>query len=103
MRRRDSLLIAVGGLCLVPAARAQDREPAPEAAAPDIEFLEYLGSWQADDDEVWALAEWDKDNAADADKDRSRNDRQRDRQSDDDEKAEGDDEDRDDDDDAESQ
>ena len=98
MRRRDSLLIAVGGLCLVPAARAQDREPAPDPAVPDIEFLEYLGSWQADDDEVWALAEWDKDNAADRDKDRSRNDRQSD-----DEKAEADDEDRDDDDDAESQ
>ena len=98
MRRRDSLLIAVGGLCLVPAARAQDREPTPDAAVPGIEFLEYLGSWQADDDEVWALAEWDKDNAADRDKDRSRNDRQSD-----DEKAEADDEDRDDDDDAESQ
>ena len=97
MRRRDSVLIALGGLCLVPAARAQDREPAPDAALPDIEFLEYLGSWQADDDEAWALAEWNKDNAADRDKDRSRNDRQSD-----DEKAEGDDEDRDDDD-AQSQ
>ena len=72
--------------------------PTPDAAVPGIEFLEYLGSWQADDDEVWALAEWDKDNAADRDKDRSRNDRQSD-----DEKAEADDEDRDDDDDAESQ
>jgi hypothetical protein len=75
MRRRDSVLIALGGLCLVPAARAQDREP-PEIAAPDIELLEYLGSWQADDEEAWAIAEWDKDNAADRERDESRKDRE---------------------------
>ena len=39
------------------AARAAARD-----AAPDLEFLEYLGSWQADDDEWLAIREWEKDN-----------------------------------------
>lgn len=50
-------LIALGAAWLAPAAHAQ---AADSEAPPDLDFLEYLGSWQADDDEWWELAEWDK-------------------------------------------
>jgi hypothetical protein len=36
---------------------------AANAAAPDLAFLEYLGSWQGDDDEWVAIKEWDQDAA----------------------------------------
>jgi hypothetical protein len=48
------------------AARPRAAPPrAPtDAAAPDLAFLEYLGSWQGDDDEWIAIKEWDQDGAA---------------------------------------
>jgi hypothetical protein len=61
MRRAlSALLAAAGGLGLAP-AQAQQAGPPPDAA-PDLEFLEYLGSWQADDEEWLAIREWEKDN-----------------------------------------
>jgi len=85
MRGLASALLAAGGLWLARCAQAQ--APAPPAdSAPDLEFLEYLGSWQADDAEWLAIREWDKENppaaADDADEtddggkqpERSRND-----------------------------
>jgi hypothetical protein len=65
MRRRRIALLAAGGLWLAP-AHPQDDNSGP---APDLDFLEYLGSWQADDDEWWEIAEWDKDTRADPDDD----------------------------------
>ena len=74
MRRIVALLI--GALFVVRGAAAQPppghhppppRPPMPNApangAAPDLAFLEYLGSWQGDDDEWLAIKEWDKDAA----------------------------------------
>jgi hypothetical protein len=72
MRRITALLI--GALCFVRGAAAQPppaQPPPPRAtpphgappknAVPDLAFLEYLGSWQGDDDEWLAIKEWDKD------------------------------------------
>jgi len=38
----------------------------PKDAAPDLAFLEYLGSWQADDDEWLVIREWDKEHPQDS-------------------------------------
>jgi hypothetical protein len=72
MRRIASVLI--GALCFARAAAAQPppAQPAPprpaapknvppKNAVPDLAFLEYLGSWQGDDDEWLAIKEWDQD------------------------------------------
>ena len=32
---------------------------ADEQEVPDMEFLEYLGSWQGDDEEWLAVSDWD--------------------------------------------
>ena len=62
MRGIMSALLAAGGLWLARGAHAQQAAAPPADAAPDLEFLEYLGSWQADDDEWLAIKEWEKDN-----------------------------------------
>jgi hypothetical protein len=63
MRGIVSALLAAGGLWLARGAHAQQAPaPPPVDAAPDLEFLEYLGSWQAADDEWLAIREWEKDN-----------------------------------------
>lgn len=71
MRRITALLI--GALCFArgaaaqppPAQSAPSRPAAPKnpptSAVPDLAFLEYLGSWQGDDDEWLAIKEWDQD------------------------------------------
>ena len=74
MRRIAAVLI--GALCFVRGAAAQPppAQPAPQratppraappkGATPDLAFLEYLGSWQGDDDEWIAIKEWDQDGA----------------------------------------
>jgi hypothetical protein len=74
MRRIAAALI--GALCFVRGAAGQPpptQAPPPratlpraaprDAAAPDLAFLEYLGSWQGDDDEWIAIKEWDQDAA----------------------------------------
>jgi hypothetical protein len=50
--------IALGGFWLARAACAQ---PPAEEPPPDLDFLEYLGSWQDDDDAWLAIEEWNKD------------------------------------------
>jgi len=57
MRKHAPLVIALGGICFSGAVQAQ------ESDAPDLDFLEYLGSWQAEDDEWLVIEEWQKDNA----------------------------------------
>ena len=71
MRRLIPVLI--GALSIARAASAQPppapqpapppRATPPKDAVPDLAFLEYLGSWQGDDDEWLAIKEWDQDNA----------------------------------------
>jgi len=71
------LAALIGALCCARAAAAQPppaaqappaaqptppRATPPKEAAPDLAFLEYLGSWQGDDDEWLAIKEWDQDN-----------------------------------------
>jgi hypothetical protein len=34
---------------------------------PDLDFLEYLGTWAEEDDEWLAIEEWQKDDAAEPD------------------------------------
>jgi hypothetical protein len=60
MRRLTLTALALGGSWWHAAAQAQqeDRE-----AAPDLDFLEYLGAWAEDDDEWLAIEEWHKGNA----------------------------------------
>ena len=55
------LALAIGGFWLARAACAQAPSEEPP---PDLDFLEYLGSWQDDDDAWLAIEEWDNDNAA---------------------------------------
>lgn len=43
----------LAGLGVASAAGAQESE------APDVEFLEYLGSWQETDEEWLIVAEWE--------------------------------------------
>jgi len=74
MRRIAAVLI--GALCFGRGAAAQPpAQPAPprpaapkgappKNAVPDLAFLEYLGSWQGDDDEWLAVKEWDQDSAS---------------------------------------
>lgn len=54
MRKRTLIVLALGSA----GATAQEPQDPP---APDLDFLEYLGSWQAGDEEWLAVAEWDKD------------------------------------------
>jgi hypothetical protein len=45
-----------------PPSATPPRAAPPKDAVPDLAFLEYLGSWQGDDDEWLAIKEWDQDN-----------------------------------------
>jgi len=68
---RTLLAALLGALCLArgafaqppPAAQPAPPRAPPKDALPDLAFLEYLGSWQGDDDEWLAIKEWDQDNA----------------------------------------
>jgi hypothetical protein len=60
MRKLASALVALGASWLVPDAHAQGKDAAAEP--PGLDFLEYLGSWQAADDEWYEIAQWEKDN-----------------------------------------
>jgi len=66
MRKFTATLCAVGGLWFARAVHAQDAKPAPPVTpptAPDLDFLEYLGAWQENDEE-WLVSEhWQKDRA----------------------------------------
>jgi hypothetical protein len=64
MRKLTPTVCALGGLLVALAVRAQDA--APEPPGPDLDFLEYLGTWQAEDDEWLAVEEWQRDDAEDA-------------------------------------
>ena len=58
------MLCAVGGLWLARAGHAQDAKPVPPAkppTTPDLDFLEYLGAWQENDEEWLVSEQWQKD------------------------------------------
>jgi hypothetical protein len=58
MQRLGALL----GIVAASLAIARAEEP----AEPGVDFLEYLGSWQAEDDEWEIAAEWEKEPATEA-------------------------------------
>lgn len=65
MRRRPVALLALCGIGIARALHAQERDPPPAESVPDLEFLEYLGSWQASDEEWFAIRELDGKRAKD--------------------------------------
>ena len=66
MRKVRSALLALG-CCWLTGTEAQ--QPEPVEPGPDLDFLEYLGTWAGEDDEWLAIEEWQKDEAAEPDKD----------------------------------
>jgi hypothetical protein len=60
MRKLTLTALALGGSWWHAAAQTQQEDP---EAAPDLDFLEYLGAWAEDDDEWLAIEEWHKGNA----------------------------------------
>lgn len=71
MSKAVAALVAVCGLWLARAAPAQDvKSPpakdgkaAPTPVAPDLDFLEYLGAWQENDEEWLVSQQWQKNGA----------------------------------------
>jgi hypothetical protein len=70
MRRIRSAALALACWWLA-AIRAQEVEPSPAPAepGPELDFLEYLGTWAEDDDEWLAIEEWRKDLGAEEEED----------------------------------
>jgi hypothetical protein len=67
MRRFGRAALALGYGWL---AAAHAQAPAPERGqdpAPDLDFLEYLGTWAEEDDEWLAIETWQRDVGGDAD------------------------------------
>lgn len=73
MRRVTSAVLALA--CSLTGAQAQEIE---EGAGPDLEFLEYLGTWAEDDDEWLAIEEWEKGNSAKPEEDSQESDKEKD-------------------------
>jgi len=66
MRRVIATVCAVGGLWFARSVHAQDAKAVPippDAATPDLDFLEYLGAWQENDEEWLVSEQWQKDRA----------------------------------------
>ena len=64
MSRFSRAAVALG-CCWLAGAHAQERAPQREQeraqeAAPDLDFLEYLGAWADEDDEWLAIETWQK-------------------------------------------
>jgi hypothetical protein len=66
MRKQHSALLAFG-LSWLAGAQAQEAESPPPG--PELDFLEYLGTWAEDDDEWLVIEEWTKDEAVEPDED----------------------------------
>jgi hypothetical protein len=74
--RKLSIALGALGCWWLTGAHTQQAEP-QEPAGPDLDFLEYLGTWAEEDDEWLAIEEWEKDEAAEPDED-SRSETERD-------------------------
>lgn len=63
MRDAIAWAVAIAGGLALPSARAQGGDVPEDRAseAPDLAFLEYLGSWQEDDADWLLVAEWEGD------------------------------------------
>jgi hypothetical protein len=72
MRRLPPAVLALCAFGLARAAQAQERSPAPNETPPDLEFLEYLGSWQASDEEWFAIRELEGKRAKDGSQERNK-------------------------------
>jgi hypothetical protein len=66
MRRLCCALLALG-CWWVTGTEAQ--QPEPIEPGPDLDFLEYLGTWAEEDDEWLAIEEWEKDEVAEPEED----------------------------------
>jgi hypothetical protein len=55
-------ILGIAAAGAAPAGRAADPPPAP-----DLDFLEYLGSWQAEDEEWVLTAEWEHERVPEVD------------------------------------
>jgi hypothetical protein len=73
---RRLLVLAVAPVLWLDAAAAQDAEPAPP---PDLDFLEYLGTWGDGEDEWLEIEEWRKGDDEEAGEGRERPERERER------------------------
>jgi hypothetical protein len=65
MRSLGATVCALGGLWLASVADAQQTDLGD---APDLDFLEYLGTWQAEDDEWLAIEQWHNNRGRDSDR-----------------------------------
>lgn len=80
MRGRYGALLALGSLAWLAGSEAQE---ARDESLPDLDLLEYLGAWAAEDDEWFVIEEWRKDNpdeGQDADEDTEQDDEDEDRE-----------------------
>lgn len=68
MRRFSRAALALGCWWLA-GAHAQEREQEEPEPVPDLDFLEYLGTWAEEDDEWLVIETWESDNAEEADED----------------------------------
>jgi hypothetical protein len=75
-------MLALCGFGLLRALHAQERAPAPDESLPDLDFLEYLGSWQASDEEWFAIRELEGKRAKDGSKERKKSEPERPRDED---------------------
>lgn len=82
MRRFSRAALALG-CCWLAGAHAQEPEREPEQEeereeGPDLDFLEYLGTWADEDDEWLAIETWERDNAKDVEEDSEESESERD-------------------------
>ncbi len=60
-------------------AQGQEADQGPDQEqSPDLDFLEYLGTWAEEDDEWLAIEEWEKDTGAEPEEKRRKSDRNED-------------------------
>lgn len=59
MNRLCRLTIAAFGSLWIATAPAEEPAPGDGEDLPDLDFLEYLGSWQGSDEEWLIVSEWE--------------------------------------------
>ncbi len=72
-------LVMVALALRLASAQGQEADQRPDQEeSPDLDFLEYLGTWAEEDDEWLAIEEWEKDNGAEPEEKRRKSDRNED-------------------------
>lgn len=64
MRQVAFIVVAVIAGLELSIGHAQEADDSVEADDPDVDFLEYLGSWQDNDEEWLIVSEWEPDESA---------------------------------------